>query len=218
MQEDEKATDHREVDPDDGPGLWKLFLKVRQGLCFKRAPGLLPLVKKKKTTMKKTLLLIACLSFVSFSAQNPGISKQDKEFAESALKANMEVLKVSELAQTKGFSPEVKELAQHMVADHKKPDDLLRQITAGKSIAVPAALDKDQQKDYNKLSDKVGEDFDKSYTACMAKHHKKIIGLYEKETKKGENTELRAFATNTLPSLNHHKNMADETCKKLKKK
>lgn len=168
--------------------------------------------------MKKILLIVACLGLMKMQAQNPEISKQDKEFAESALKANMMELKFSELAVTKGFSPAVKELAQHMITDHKKADDLLRELVASKSITVPTELDADNEKDFKKLSDKEGEAFDKAYTEQMATSHKKVIDLYEKETKKGENTELRAFATNTLPSINHHKNMTEQTCKKLKKK
>jgi len=168
--------------------------------------------------MKKTFLLIACFAMTTLQAQNPEISKQDREFAEFALNTNLVELKFSELATTKGFSPEVKNLAQQIITDHKKADDLLKQITAGKSVSAPTQLSEDQQKDYNKLKDMEGEAFDKAYTDCMVKDHKKAIDQYEKQTKKGNNTELRAFATNTLPSLNHHKNMADETCKKMKKK
>ena len=168
--------------------------------------------------MKKIFLMITCFGVIVLKAQNPEISKQDKEFAEFALNANVAELKFSELATTKGFSPEVKELAQHMLADHKKADDLLKKITTGKSIPSTNQLNEEQQKDYDKMKDMEGEAFDKAYTECMVKDHKKAIDNYEKETKKGENTELRAFAINTLPSLNHHKNLADETCKKIKKK
>lgn len=168
--------------------------------------------------MKKILLIVACLGLMKMQAQNPEMSKQDKDFAESALKANMMELKFSELAVNKGFSPAVKEMAEHMITDHKKADNLLRQLVASKSITMPTQLDEENEKDFKKLSDKEGEEFDKCYTDKMASSHKEVIELYEKETKKGENTELRAFATNTLPSINHHKNMTEETCKKLKKK
>lgn len=168
--------------------------------------------------MKKLVLLIACIGITTLNAQNPEISKQDKEFAESALMGNLMELKLSELASNKGFSPEVKDLASHMINDHKKNDEVLRQIATNKSIPMGVKLDDAHQKDYDMLSAKEGEDFDKSYAEYMVKEHKSAIDIYDKETKKGENTELRAFATNTLPSLNHHKDMAEETCKKLKKK
>ena len=168
--------------------------------------------------MKKIFLLITCFGFSILKAQNTGISKQDKEFAEYALNANITDLKFSEMAMNKGFSPEVKELAQHILTDQKNADDLLKKITAGKSIFTPTILDEEHQNNFTKLSDKEGEAFDKAYTECMLKSHKKTIDIYEKETKKGENTELRAFATNTLPSLNNYKNLADQTCKKLNKK
>lgn len=191
------------------PKMSAIFISNGHGDCYSSA---------KTLDMKKKLLLLACIGIMKLNAQNPGVSQQDKSFAEMALMGNLKELKYSQLALNKGFSPEVKELAQHIVEDHKKADDLLRQITAGKSITVPSALDADEQKDFEKLSNKEGEDFDKAYTDCMVKDHKKTIRAYEKETKKGENTEFRAFATNTLPSIIHHKNMAEETCKKIGKK
>ncbi len=175
--------------------------------------------KEKKPFMKKLILvLIACLGTSPIWAQHPEISDQDKQFAEAALDADLMELKLSEMAVNKGFSPEVKELAQHMIEDHKKADALLKEMAVAKSIPMSTKLDDAQQKEYDKLSDKAGEDFDKSYTDYMVSHHKKTIDLYEKETKKGENTELRAFATNTLPTLNHHRNLSQDLCSKLKKK
>lgn len=168
--------------------------------------------------MKRLFVLIACFGFMALQAQNPGVSKQDRAFAEEALEANLWEMKLSQLAVNKGFAPEVKELAQRMAEDHKKADDLLRQLASERSITAPSQLTFKQQDDYKKMSDKEGEAFDKAYTECMLKDHKKTISLYEKETKKGENTELRAFATNALPALNLHRNLADETCKKLQHK
>jgi len=183
--------------------------------CYLQVFGLF---LKGKTLMKKIFLIVACFGLMKMQAQNAQVSIQDKEFTESALRANMMKVKFSELAVNKAFSPAVKELAQNMLNDHKKADDLLRQLAESKAITMPTQLDEDDEKEFKKLSDKEGEDFDKFYTDHTASEQNKIINLYEKQTKKGENTELRAFATNTLPSINHHKNITDQTCKKLKKK
>jgi putative membrane protein len=168
--------------------------------------------------MKRLVLLAACFGITLGRAQVQEVSKQDREFAEYAQMANLMEQKLSEMALRKGFSPEVKELAQHVIEDNKRADELLRVLAANRSITILTKLDDKHQKDYDKLSDKVGEDFDKCYTERMLKEHKDAADAYEKEAKKGENTELRAFATNALPNVIHHKNMSDETCKKLKKK
>lgn len=167
--------------------------------------------------MKKLFLLAACFTFTLGRAQVQEVSKQDKEFAEYAQMANLMEQKLSELAMRKGFSPEVKEFAQHVIEDNKRADELLRLLANQRSITILNKLDAEHQKEYDKLSDKVGEDFDKCYTDRMLKEHKEAVDAYEKQTKKGDNTELRAFATNALPNVIHHKNMADETCQKLKK-
>lgn len=168
--------------------------------------------------MKNTILAIAFSAVGVLQAQNPGISEQDREFVTCASMDNLMEMKLSEMGSNKGFSPEVKELATHMMNDHKKTDATLTQLASARSMTVATRLDEEREKDLKKLSDKEGEDFDMAFTEYVIKSHKKAIDAYEKEAKKGENTELRAFANNSLTGLNHHKNMADETCKKLKKK
>jgi len=155
---------------------------------------------------------------LNLQGQNPEISEQDREFAEKAMSNSLMKLKLAELATNKGFSKPVKDLATQILNDHKKADDVLREIATNKSIPIQNKLDDDQQKRYNTLADKVGEDFDRAYTDWVVDAHKDAISHYETETKKGENTELRAFATNALPSLVKHKNMAEQTCKKIRKK
>lgn len=168
--------------------------------------------------MKKLFLATACFAFVALQAQNPGVSQQDREFVECASMDNLMEMKLSEMGSNKGFAPEVKELSSHMMGDHKKTDATLQQLASARSITVATQLDEEREKDLKKLSDKEGEAFDMAFTEYVIKSHKKAIDAYEKEAKKGENTELRAFANNSLTGLNHHKNMANETCKKLKSK
>ena len=167
--------------------------------------------------MKKILLLVACFGITLGHAQMQEISKQDKEFAEKAQMNNLMEQKLSEMAMRKGFAPEVKELAQHMLAN-ERGHNLLRELSTNKSIPVYNKLDDEHQKAYNEMDVKSGEEFDKAYTECMVKDHKDALDLYEKQAKKGENTELRAFAINSQPSLVSHRNLAEETCKKLKDK
>lgn len=168
--------------------------------------------------MKRAFSYIACLICLGLRSQNPEVSKQDREFVACAAMDNLMEIRLSELAGRKGFSPEVKELAIHLSDDHKKTDALLKQLASARSLTVATELDEEHQKELKKLDDKEGEDFDKCFTDYIVKSHKKAIKEYEKEADKGDNTELRAFANNTLTSMNHHKNLADATCEKLKKK
>jgi putative membrane protein len=58
--------------------------------------------------------------------------------------------------------------------------------------------------DMHGLNDKTGADFDKAYMEMMVSDHKKDISLFEKESKNGKDSDLRSFATRTLPTLRMH--------------
>jgi putative membrane protein len=42
----------------------------------------------------------------------------------------------------------------------------------------------------------------------MVKDHEKAVKLFSKESSSGKDAELKAFATKTLPTLQHHLEMA----------
>jgi len=83
---------------------------------------------------------------------------------------------------------------------------------------VYGQLPKDAQKKYDDLAKLTGEKFDKEYLGNIIDAHKKAIKLFEKESKSGDDSELKSFATNTLPTLKHHLDMAESVQREVKNK
>lgn len=54
------------------------------------------------------------------------------------------------------------------------------------------------------LQTKSGAEFDKDYVDVMVKDHKKAVDLFEKASKDAKDAEMKAFATETLPTLKSH--------------
>lgn len=71
-------------------------------------------------------------------------------------------------------------------------------------------------KKYDELAKKTGADFDKAYLSAIIDDHKKNIKLFERESKRGDDAELKSWATNTLPTLRHHLEMAQAIEKDVK--
>ena len=69
---------------------------------------------------------------------------------------------------------------------------------------------------YDDLAKKTGTDFDRAYLSEVIDGHKKNIKVFEKESKRGEDAELKSWATNTLPTLRHHLEMAQTLEKDIK--
>jgi putative membrane protein len=166
--------------------------------------------------MKKTVTIVFMIINAMIYSQN--ISEKDRQFINEAAQGNMLEVKLGELAQTNTTTDKVKVLGQHMIDDHTKAENDLKALASKKGIVVPANLDEKGFKVYNKLVKKQGEDFDKAYTKCMVKDHKKDIEKFKKQADKGDDAELKAWVQNTIPILEGHKQQAEDACKAVKEK
>jgi len=60
----------------------------------------------------------------------------------------------------------------------------------------------------DRMSRLSGTDFDREYMRQQLKDHDKAVELFQKETDKGKDQELKAWASKTLPTLREHQQMA----------
>jgi putative membrane protein len=170
-----------------------------------------------KKSIMKTILLTVAVSFGMLSLRSTAVSERDQGFAMFAAQTSMLEVKLGDLAQQKGVSSTVKTLGSHMVADHSKANKELKELATKKGIVIPTSLDAKHQEKYDKLAMKSGADFDRAYTKCMVKDHKKVVAKFDAEANKGDDSEMKAWAAKTKPTLEHHLHMSEEACASLKK-
>ncbi len=147
-------------------------------------------------------------------------AEKDADFLVAAATISMEEIGLGELAKTKGVSQDVKDLGAKMVTDHQKSLDELKALAERKSIALPASLNEEAQKAIGKYAEKEGKDFDKDYCDKMVDSHEDAISKFEKEVEDGQDPDIKAWASETLPSLRthlEHAKSSKEKCDKNKK-
>lgn len=103
-----------------------------------------------------------------------------------------------------------------MVNDHSKANNELKMLASQKNITLPEVLSEKCQKKYEDLSKKSGHDFDKDYTELMVKDHKDDIDAFKKEADKGNDPEIKAWASGKVPTLEHHLMTAENAHKIVK--
>lgn len=140
----------------------------------------------------------------------------DAKFAMMAAMGGMEEVEMGKLAAEKGASDEVRQFGQRMVDDHSKANEELMQLASSKGWTLPTALDPKHQADMQKMSALSGEAFDKAYVKMMVKDHKKDVGEFQKQSARGADAELKAFAARTLPTLQEHLQMIQRIDDKMK--
>jgi putative membrane protein len=120
-------------------------------------------------------------------------------FVQNAAKGGMMEVASGKLAQTKGKSADVRNFGSRMVKDHGKANAQLIKLAGAKSISLPPAPGDDPM-----LTNSTGADFDRNYVSMMVKDHKETIALFQKAANSLSDTQLRAFARETLPVLQDH--------------
>jgi putative membrane protein len=111
----------------------------------------------------------------------------------------------------------VKQFGQKMVADHTAANDKLKSLADSKQVVLPDSMSPDENAALGKLEGLTGTDFDKAYSKMMVKDHNEDISEFQKEVKKGEDADVKAFAQNTLPTLQHHLMLANQLSSQEKK-
>jgi putative membrane protein len=136
------------------------------------------------------------------------MASKDRDFIMDAAMGGLEEVELGRVAAQKGTSEAVKQFGQRMVDDHSKANSELMSLASSKGITLPTTLDEKHQKDVTKLSAMSGAEFDRAYSKMMLSDHNKDVSEFEKQSTKGTDPDLKAFAAKTLPTLQEHLQLA----------
>ena len=168
-----------------------------------------------------------------------------QQFVTDAAVGGMKEVQLSELALNKSQNLEVKKLAACMVNDHYKANARLEKIAQSAGLICPptntfAADDPNWSnpiingsgqakgayllttnmpvlayQDFNRVKSLSGRKFDEAYAKEMVSDHGKAIDEFEIAGRDLSDPALRQFATETLPTLRDHSQMAQQLANAL---
>ena len=143
----------------------------------------------------------------------PAAAKQpsDQKFVMEAAKGGMAEVELSKLAQDKASSDQVKNFGKRMVDDHGKANDELQTLAKNKNITLPTDLDPKDKALKDRLSKLSGAAFDRAYMNAMLRDHRKDVNEFKMESTSGRDADVKAFASKTLPTLEDHLKLAQQT-------
>lgn len=136
------------------------------------------------------------------------MSSQDRNFLMDAAMGGMMEVELGRLAVQNGASDAVKQFGQRMVDDHSKANTELISLATSKGVTLPTELDAKHKEHITKMSGRTGAEFDREYVKMMVSDHIKDVSEFEKQSTKGADPDLKAFASKTLPTLQEHLQMA----------
>ena len=144
------------------------------------------------------------------------LSKDESTFVKEAAEGGMMEVQLGKLAQEKAADDKVKQFGKRMEQDHSKVNDELKKIAADKGVQLSMDLDKKQKTNVDKLTKLSGTAFDKQYINDMVSDHKEDIKKFQRVADKGKDPDLKQFASQTLPTLKEHLQLAESTAQQAK--
>ena len=136
------------------------------------------------------------------------ISSADKQFARMAASGGMAEIEAAQLAQQRAGSPQVRQFASRMIADHTDANNELQQIAEQENIDLPSQPDSKDMTAVKRLSGMNGTQFDQAYAQQELRDHQQDVALFRKEAQSGRDQALKEYAQKTLPTLQQHLQMA----------
>lgn len=181
--------------------------------------------------MKKSIQITLCVAISAIIATGLGfvpsaraadntmnkseskMSAADKKFVKKAYKGGMEEVENAKMAKEKAKNDATKDVADRMITDHTKANEELMNIAKEENLD----LSKTSAKPMSMTAS--GDNFDKEYLTMLKKDHEKDIADFEKEANDSgtkEDSDVKAFAKKTLPTLKEHLQMVEDALAKVK--
>jgi len=164
--------------------------------------------------------LAAALVVPTAHAQQATAAKapvNDSMFASAAASGGLAELTLSELGLQKATDPELKKFSQTMIDEHSRVNQELTTLAAQKRLPLPRAADARAQFCAQSLAGLSGEEFDRCYAKAQLVTHMDAYGMYEAEAERGQDRDLKAFASKTLPHIKDHLKMIRPLARKFEK-
>jgi putative membrane protein len=158
------------------------------------------------------LALVVFLAPLAVAAQGAG---GDAKFVVTATATGMAEVQFGKLAEKQASSPEVRKFAKQMVEGYTKANKELNDLAFAKKWNVAAAMDRNHQAAYDRLTKFEGADFDREYMKGQVKDHEDAVRLVEDQAKNGDDAQLREWANKALPHVREHLKTAKECAEKL---
>jgi putative membrane protein len=140
------------------------------------------------------------------SADNPGSSTPnyaDQAFVEDALKNNDTQVQLSQLAQQKASSGDVKEFSQRMIQIHTQLNQQFVPLAKQLDVSQNQKPSKQEKKEIAQLEQLSGPEFDTAYLQAMAKEQEHSLKQFKNE-ETAQNPMLQKAAKVDEPVLTQH--------------
>ena len=159
--------------------------------------------------MKLCLTAVCCFVLGAIPALAKGAAAKDagmsdQQFLDFAAQTDMVEANLGQLAETASDSQAVKDYAQMLVTDHTGDYQQLNSLATQTNLNLPHAIDAEHNKAIAPFYKLKGKAFDHRYVETMIAGHTQAIAIYKKEANDAQSATMRAYALQSVATLQKH--------------
>lgn len=139
-----------------------------------------------------------------------GVSEDEQQFLMGAAAGNMAEVALGKIASEHCQSDRCKAFARRMMTDHSRNLEQLKALAKSLDVVLPKEPSSEFTSLASQLAKAKGKTFDELYLDAMVEDHTHDVGEFTDESKKAENPKVKRYASETLPVLKEHLEMAKD--------
>jgi putative membrane protein len=143
------------------------------------------------------------------------IAEDDANFLKEAAQGGMAEVELGKMAAVRGSSKQVKDFGERMQKDHTKANEELKKLASSKGVQIPTELDRKHKSASERLAKLSGDEFDREYMKVMVDDHRETLEKFQREADKGKDPDVKKFASEQVPILKKHLELAQTTQKQV---
>jgi putative membrane protein len=136
------------------------------------------------------------------------MAPSDADFAQRALSSSALEIELARIAFVRAQSPDVRAFARQMLIDHREMAIKLDNFGLVRGYLIDWQLEPEGANAIDRLRSLDGASFDRAYMDEMVGGHERAVAMFETQAASGRET--ASVATEALPTVRHHLEMARE--------
>jgi len=134
----------------------------------------------------------------------------DQSFVRKTMENDESQIRLSQLAQQKSPSDDVRQFSQQMLKVHSQLDTQLQPVAKQLDVDQPKGPSKKEKKELDRLQGLSGQDFDTAYLQDMGHVQQESLKQFNDEAKDKNGGSLQQAATQDTPVLTQHYQMLEK--------
>lgn len=137
------------------------------------------------------------------------LAEGDRAFVIAAISDGMAEMEAARLVASKGENPRVKGFAERLRVEHSNANRVLVEMARNKGVTVSESIPEKEGARLDELRQLSGAQLDAAFLHHFGTvGHEETIDLFERQLRDGVDSDLRAFAGETLVALRRHLQIA----------